>query len=163
MSLISVAALSGRVNLWCPAWLTSTVNMLLGVLASSVAEPELQGARTFAGARAAAIIMIQFSTAALAPCLGLGILRSSKKSILLVSSVDYASTRTWPSAATDRSMKILTHKISYSIPIAQEPEPEWSRSRNFLKGRSRSHKKLFRLCNVASSVDPSSGWEFYGA
>ncbi len=161
MSLISVATLSGRVNLWCPAWLTSTVNMLLGALASSVAEPELQGARTFAGARAGAIILIQFSTAALAPWLGLGILRSSKKSILLVSSVDYASTRTWPSAATGRSMKILTHKISYSIPIAQEPEPEWSR--NFLKGRSRSHNKLFRLCNVASSVDPSSGWEFHGA
>jgi hypothetical protein len=62
---------------------------------------------------AGAIIMIQFS--APAHCYRLGILKSSDKSILLVSSVDYASTRTLPNTATGRSMKILTHKISYSI------------------------------------------------
>jgi hypothetical protein len=57
--------------------------------------------------------MIQFS--APAHCYRLGILKSSDKSILLVSSVDYASTRTLPNTATGRSMKILTPKISYSI------------------------------------------------
>jgi hypothetical protein len=53
---------------------------------SSVTEPEPQGAGTFAGARA--IIMIRFT--APAPCYWLGSLKSSEKSILLVSSVDYA-------------------------------------------------------------------------
>jgi hypothetical protein len=74
----------------------------LTIVGGSVAEPEPKGAGTFAGA----IIMIQFSAPAptRAFCCRLRILKSSDKSILLVSSVDYASTRTWPNTATGRSM-----------------------------------------------------------
>ncbi len=91
---------------------------------------------------AGVIIMIQFSAPASAPAPSykLGILKSSQKSILK---------RKKYSISSEKSISkkhIYIQLIAPEPETVQEPEPEWSR--NFLKGRSRSRKKQFRLRNT---------------